>query len=129
MIPYWKRLGQQLAVLAGIAIAVFLIFGHADLGYDFHWAVLYEKNPTYGEIFGLWLLHGLLLTIKISAISTVFALILGTFFGIGRLSRFKPVYLLSTGYVEFFRNTPLLVQLFFWYFALPLVLPESAAPF
>ncbi|MEA3223170.1 MAG: amino acid ABC transporter permease [Thermodesulfobacteriota bacterium] len=129
MIPYWKRLGQQLAVIAGIAIAVFLIFGHTDLGYDFHWAILYEKNPTYGEIFGLWLLHGLLLTIKISAISTVFALILGTLFGIGRLSRFKPFYLLSTGYVEFFRNTPLLVQLFFWYFALPLVLPESARTF
>jgi polar amino acid transport system permease protein len=120
-----SRLAQQISVVAAISFILFLIFKHADFGYDFHWAVLYEVNPTYKEIFGTWLLKGLVLTIEISLISTVIALILGTILGIARLSQFKPVYYFSTGYVEFFRNTPLLVQLFFWYFAFPLALPDQ----
>ncbi len=124
-----SRLAQQFAVAAGIAFVIFLIFKHADFGYDFHWAVLYEVNPTYKEVFGVWLLKGLVLTIEISLISTFIALILGTITGIARLSRFKPAYYLSTAYVEFFRNTPLLVQLFFWYFAFPMALPESVNEF
>jgi len=54
-----SRLAQQFAVAAGIAFVIFLIFKHADFGYDFHWAVLYEVNPTYKEVFGVWLLKGL----------------------------------------------------------------------
>ncbi|MGC9325705.1 MAG: ABC transporter permease subunit [Desulfomonilia bacterium] len=116
---------KQIGVFAVIALALYLIFSHADFGYDFHWAVLYEVNPTYKEIFGIWLLRGLALTIEISLISTGIALVMGTIFGIARLSHFKPTYYLATGYVEFFRNTPLLVQLFFWYFAFPMALPEG----
>lgn len=124
-----SRAAQQIAVTAGIALVLSIIFMSADFGYDFHWAVLYEVNPTYQEIFGTWLLKGLVLTIEISFISTIIALILGTIFGIARLSRFKPVYYFATVYVEFFRNTPLLVQLFFWYFAFPLGLPDVASEF
>ncbi|MBN2688080.1 MAG: amino acid ABC transporter permease [Deltaproteobacteria bacterium] len=124
-----SRVAQQFAVTAGIALVLYIIFMTADFGYDFHWAVLYEVNPTYKEIFGLWLLKGFALTIQISVISTIIALILGTVFGIARLSKFKPVYFFATAYVEFFRNTPLLVQLFFWYFAFPLGLPDAASQF
>ena len=120
-----KHLLQQIAVVGGIALFFYLVFHYARFDYDFHWAVLYEVNPTYQEIFGLWLFRGLLLTIKISLISTGIALVLGTLLGIARLSPFKPAYYLSTAYVEFFRNTPLLVQLFFWYFAFPMGLPEG----
>jgi len=120
---------QQIAISAAIIFILYLIFQHADFGYDFHWAILYEVNPTYKEIFGYWLLKGLVLTVEISLISAVIALILGTIFGIARLSQFKPVYYFSTAYVEFFRNTPLLVQLFFWYFAFPLVLPDPLVEF
>ncbi|HDP24063.1 MAG TPA: amino acid ABC transporter permease [Deltaproteobacteria bacterium] len=120
---------KQVGIFAVIAFILYLVFSHADFGYKFHWAVLYEENPTYKEVFGLWLLRGLVLTIKISLISTGIALFLGTIFGIARLSLFKPTYYLATGYVEFFRNTPLLVQLFFWYFAFPMVLPEGMRMF
>jgi polar amino acid transport system permease protein len=124
-----KNLLQQMGVVGVIAIAVLLLFKHAHFDYKFYWAVLWEVNPTYKEIFGLWLLRGLKLTIEISLISTGIALVLGTIFGIARLSRFKPTYAIATAYVEFFRNTPLLVQLFFWYFAFPLALPESLNTF
>ena len=120
-----KNLLQQICVICAIIVAVFLLFKHAHFDYKFYWAVLWEVNPTYKEIFGLWLLRGLLLTLEISLISTGIALVMGTIFGIARLSRFTPTYAIATAYVEFFRNTPLLVQLFFWYFAFPLVLPES----
>jgi polar amino acid transport system permease protein len=120
-----KHAAQQFGVFAVISLIFYIIFKHADFGYDFYWAVLYEVNPTYKEIFGYWLLRGLQLTIEISLVSTAIALVLGTIFGIARLSAFKPTYYLATGYVEFFRNTPLLVQLFFWYFAFPLALPET----
>ena len=111
------------------SFGIFLLFKHAHFGYDFYWPVLWEVNPTYKEIFGLWLLKGLLLTLKISLISTGIALVMGTIFGIARLSRFTPTYAFATAYVEFFRNTPLLVQLFFWYFAFPMVLPEDMRTF
>jgi len=129
MIESWKRPVQQFGVVAGIALVIYLFFTHIDFGYQFHWAVLWELNPTYKEVFGLWLIRGLLLTIEISLISTVVSLLLGTFFGIARLSDFRPLYWFATAYVEFFRNTPLLVQLFFWYFAFPLGLPEGVRAF
>ncbi len=97
-----------------------------DFGYDFDWSVLYRVNPTYGEHFGLNLLSGLKVTLQITLVSSAAALVLGTLFGLGRLSRFRPVRWVATAYVEFFRNTPLLIQLFFWYFAFPMVLPEGA---
>ena len=129
MIESWKRPVQQFSVVAGLALVIYLFFTHIDFGYQFHWAVLWEVNPTYEEVFGVWLIRGLLLTIEITLISTVVSLLLGTFFGIARLSDFKPLYWFATVYVEFFRNTPLLVQLFFWYFAFPLGLPEAFREF
>ncbi|MBN2284212.1 MAG: amino acid ABC transporter permease [Deltaproteobacteria bacterium] len=125
----WKQRLQQLSVVAGLAVLILIIFTQIDFGYDFHWAVLYEENPTYHEVFGKWLLRGLVVTIEISLISALVALVLGTFFGIARLSQFKPLYYFSTAYVEFFRNTPLLVQLFFWYFAFPMAVPEGVRQF
>ncbi len=97
-----------------------------NFGYAFDWSVLYAKNPTYGQVFGLELLKGVKITVFISVVSSILALGLGIFFGLGRLSKFRPMSWLSTAYVEFFRNTPLLVQLFFWYFAFPMGLPEVA---
>ena len=129
MIESWKRPVQQFAVVAGIALVIYLFFTNIDIGYQFHWAVLWELNPTYEEVFGVWLIRGLLLTIEITLISTAVSLTLGTFFGIARLSTFKPLYWFATAYVEFFRNTPLLVQLFFWYFAFPLGLPDTVREF
>jgi len=120
---------KQVGVAAALAAIIWFFFRNINLGYDFHWAVLYETNATYKEVIGLWLIKGLILTVNISVVSGFFALLLGTLFGIGRLSSFKPVYWFSTCYVELFRNTPLLVQMFFWYFAFPMVLPDGIVSF
>ena len=128
MLGYWleKRWLQYIVLLILLGAAVVYWGFFFDFGYDFEWSVLYRTNQTYGEVLGLSLLTGLKLTVLITLISAAAALFLGTIIGLGRLSTFKPVYWVSTAYVEFFRNTPLLVQLFFWYFAMPMALPEGA---
>ncbi len=60
---------------------------------------------------------GLLNTLKVSLIGIVFAIILDTLIGLARMSSNWLLSRLSLAYIEFFRNTPLLVLLFIWYFA------------
>ncbi len=114
---------QNLTLLAILGVFVYYFGFVFHFDYDFNWAVLYTKTE-YGNM-GHMLLDGLQLTISISLYSAVIALALGTIFGLARLSDFKPVYGFATAYIEFFRNTPLLVQLFFWNFAFPAALPEE----
>jgi polar amino acid transport system permease protein len=66
-----------------------------------------------------FLLEGALITLEITALSVLLGLVIGTFVGIGRLSKFKIFSIPSTIYVEFLRGTPLLVQIFLIYFGLP----------
>jgi His/Glu/Gln/Arg/opine family amino acid ABC transporter permease subunit len=64
-------------------------------------------------------------TIYLTCIAMAFALVLGVIVALLRTSDFKPLRLVSGAYVEFFRNTPLLVQLYFLFFALPKLPPLS----
>ena len=80
--------------------------------YTFDWGVLLVYK-------GL-LLQGLLVTLKLAALGFVFSTMFGVVLGLGRLSRNRAVRGAATAYVEFFRNIPLLVQIFFLYFALGL---------
>ncbi|MFQ5829374.1 MAG: amino acid ABC transporter permease [Candidatus Methylomirabilia bacterium] len=94
------------------------LFGF-ELQYDFRWSVLWE------DPFGYWILQGIKNTIILSLLAWVIALLFGIALGILRTSPWLIPRALATAYVEFFRNTPFLVQLFFWYFALPQVLPAG----
>ncbi|GFK93832.1 putative glutamine ABC transporter permease protein GlnM [Fundidesulfovibrio magnetotacticus] len=75
--------------------------------------------------YGDWILQGLAITLKISAISIVLALVMGTLLCILRITKVKPLVWIAWTYTEFFRNTPLLVQIFFWYFGSYSVLPDG----
>ncbi len=79
---------------------------------------------VFSEPYSGWIVDGLIITLKISAVSIVFSLILGTLIAVFRLSRVKPLVWFSLGFTEFFRNAPLLVQIFFWYFGSHAVLPD-----
>src|SRR5207245_6137881 len=68
----------------------------------------------------------LLLTIETALLAWVIALIVGTIIGILRSLPSKTASWIGFCYVEFFRNMPLLVQLFLWFFVLPELLPRSA---
>lgn len=90
------------------------------LNYDFDWSVLWR------EPYGRMLLEGIRTTIHLSIFSWAIASILGLTVGICRILPSRLLQFLGGVYVEIFRNVPLLVQLFFWYFAFPSLLPRSA---
>jgi polar amino acid transport system permease protein len=69
----------------------------------------------------LVLLNGFKVTVWVTLISTVMGGIFSFAFGIGKMSRFWPVRIISDGYIEIFRGTSLLVQLFWLFYALPLL--------
>lgn len=89
------------------------------LKYQFDWALI-----TSGKYF-YWLLSGLKVTLQLSIVSIVLSFLLGLVIAIMRMSSFRPFRWFSVVYLEFFRNTPLLVQIFFWYFGSYKILPQS----
>ena len=91
------------------------------LAYEFDWSVLWR------EPFGMMLLKGLGLTIVIGLTAWIIALSLGIILGTMRVMPFRSLRFLGTLYVEVFRNIPLIVQLFFWFFAGPMIFGETMA--
>jgi len=89
------------------------------LKYKFDWAVV--TSGTYFE----WLVSGLKVTIELSVVSIALSFLIGLVIAVMRMSHVKPVRWIAHGYLEFFRNTPLLVQIFFWYFGSYKVLPKA----
>lgn len=87
------------------------------MGYTIQWSILFEQ--PYRE----WIIQGIYHTFYISLISWVFALFIGIFVGMMSEAPVKGLQYFSTAYVQIFRNIPLLVQLFFSYFVIPLLLP------
>lgn len=75
------------------------------------------------------LILGAGITIQITAISVFLGLIIGMFVGIARISHIKPLSILAAIYTDFLRGTPLLVQIFLIYFALPIILDQRVDPF
>jgi glutamate/aspartate transport system permease protein len=90
------------------------------VSYQFNWSVLWSGES------GRWLLQGVLTTLGISVLAWVLAATLGILSGAMRTVPWKPLRALATFYVEFFRNVPLLVWMFFWYFGVPPLLPQGA---
>ncbi len=90
------------------------------MAYNFEWGVLWTGEN------GRWLLQGIWTTLRLSALSWVFACALGVLAGALRTLPFRSLRALAACYVEFFRNVPLLVWLFFWYFGAPQALPRTA---
>ncbi|CAH8199567.1 amino acid ABC transporter permease [Vibrio aestuarianus] len=82
--------------------------------------VEYDETFSYGRTFVV----GLLNTALVSLLGVILATILGFFIGIARLSSNWLVSRLAAVYIETFRNIPLLLQIFFWYFAVLQALPS-----
>lgn len=79
----------------------------------------YAETDTYGRTFVV----GLLNTLLVSFLGILGATILGFIIGVARLSPNWLIRKLASAYVEVFRNLPLLLQMFFWYFAVLRTLP------
>ncbi|MDC0376039.1 amino acid ABC transporter permease [Pelagibacteraceae bacterium] len=87
--------------------------------YNWNWSVLFEQQ--YFD----WIVSGTLWTIYLSLAASVIAFFLGSLIGILRTLDNKILNFIGTTYVEIFRNVPLLVQMFIWYFVFPELVPKE----
>jgi glutamate/aspartate transport system permease protein len=97
------------------------------MNYNWNWGIFLAQVPTGETTYLGWLLSGLQMTVMLSLSAWVLALALGSIVGVLRTVPGKWLAGLATAYVELFRNIPLLVQLFIWYFVLPEILPGGTA--
>ncbi|WP_398493951.1 amino acid ABC transporter permease [Variovorax sp.] len=91
--------------------------------YSWDWLIFFKPSVTGEGVYGLMLLRGLLWTVVLSLLAWTLALGLGLIAGVARTLPNRAARYLSTAYIHCFRNTPLLVQLFLWYFVVPELLP------
>ena len=137
-----KFIPQILAILFVVLIFGFLTLNAQtnmdnrgiDFGFDFlsqessfdvqFSLIEYSGSDSYARAF----LVGLLNTLLVSFISIIICTILGVIIGVARLSSNYLIKNSAAWYVEFFRNIPLLLQIFFWYYAAlrALPMPEKA---
>ena len=96
------------------------------MNYHWNWHIFFEPDPTGAGTYLDMLLSGLWVTIKVSLFAWIVALVTGSIVGVLRTLPSKAASWFSFCYVEFFRNMPLLVQLFLWFFVLPELLPPAA---
>ncbi|MDJ0601476.1 MAG: ABC transporter permease subunit [Crocosphaera sp.] len=150
-IPFWRdsrvvKVIIQLLILT-VIVSLLIIFGNnlvsnfRQLGLTFGFGFIFDPDlnsrfnigdtpiaykptdPYYRAI-----LVGLLNSLRVMITGIILAFILGVMIGLGRLSDNWLVQKIATIYVEIIRNTPLLLQLFFWYFAVFLKFPKIDNP-
>lgn len=136
--PKWRSIVFQVLTLAIVVALVWSVIHNTALnlerrhiaqGFDFlsttagfdinQTPIAYPKDASYGRA----LMVGVANTVIVAIVGILFATVLGFVIGIGRLSRNVVVKGVCTGYVETLRNIPVLLQIFFWYFAVLGVLP------
>ncbi len=143
-IPLWRdvrvlrAVSQIVSAILVVGLVVFIVTqvlaaanerGFA-LGFDFlneeagfpiaESVIAYEESDTFLYAFGV----GILNTLKVAILGVVLATLFGIFVGICSVSTNWLVSRIAMVYVEVFRNVPLLVQLFFWYFGIFLLFPR-----
>lgn len=141
--PFWRdvrvlRVGAQLLFVLVIAIIANWFYTNLQInlertgirfGFDFLWTTAgfgiseglpFEPTDSYGRAF--WV--GVVNTLRVIGIGIILATLLGLLAGIARLSSNWLVRQIASVYIETIRNTPLVVQLFFWYTAIFLKLPR-----
>jgi polar amino acid transport system permease protein len=81
--------------------------------YEFDWDAVWPQLP--------YLLNGVPVTLQIAGTASVLGLIVGLIVGLGRISKSTPLRIALIGYIELFRNTPVLVQIIWFFYALPVI--------
>jgi glutamate/aspartate transport system permease protein len=94
--------------------------------YNWHWKVLLEAEPGGTGTYLQYLIVGLGWTLATALAAWVLALAIGAVVGTLRTTPLKWLVRLGNLYVEIFRNIPLIVQMFLWFFVVPELLPQAA---
>ena len=116
-----RSIWQILQAIMVFGIIAWLIYaGAAAMEYRWQW---YRVEPFFyrivdGEFIAGPLIRGIIVTLQLAGVSSVLAILIGAFTAIGRMSNSIAGRSIATTYLEIIRNTPLLVQLFMFYFVL-----------
>ncbi len=143
--PFWRDRAKralifQCLLIAAVIVFLFYIVGNVQdnlssrgitTGFGFlnntagfgivQSLIDYSSQSTYGRTFFV----GLLNTLLVGGLGVIAATIIGFIVGIARLSPNWLIAKLAAAYIETFRNIPLLLQIFFWYFAVLRTLPSA----
>ena len=95
------------------------------MNYHWHWGILWEVSPDGAHAYWQTLLLGAAWTLATALAAWILALTFGSFVGVIRTTPCGWLTRLGDAYVELFRNIPLLVQMFLWYFVLPELVPAA----
>lgn len=95
------------------------------MNYNWNWGILFQPSPEGQGTYLDMLLLGLGWTVATGICAWIVALIVGTIVGVARTLPSKTAERLGFAYVELFRNIPLVVQLFLWYFVMPELIPAA----
>ena len=141
--PFWNNPQIRAIVFQAVALTVTVAFGlylfentqdnlrrlgiasgfdflSSPAGFDIIQTLIpYSAASSYGQVFWVALLN----TLLVSALGIIFATLLGFIIGVARLSKNWLIAKLALVYIETFRNVPLLLQIFFWYFAVLRAVP------
>ena len=95
------------------------------MGYNWHWKVLLETEPGGTGTYLQYLIVGLGWTLVTALAAWVIALAIGALVGTLRTTPYTWVVRVGNAYVEIFRNIPLIVQMFLWFFVMPELVPTE----
>jgi glutamate/aspartate transport system permease protein len=91
--------------------------------YNWNWGVFFQQTPDGDAAFWEWIWWGLQWTLAISAVAWIIAMVVGALIGPIRTTQNPWLIRFGNAWVELFRNIPLLVQMFLWYFVIPEFIP------
>jgi glutamate/aspartate transport system permease protein len=95
------------------------------MNYHWNWGIFLEQVKSGDETYLDWLITGLGWTLAVSLTAWAIALTIGIAVGALRTTPSRLLVLLANAWVELFRNVPLLVQMFLWFFVVPEFLPRD----
>lgn len=95
------------------------------MNYNWNWGIFWELSPDASGTYIQTLFAGLLWTLATGITAWIFALLFGAVVGTMRTAPVRWIALCGDAYVELFRNIPLLVQMFLWFFVVPELLPKD----
>jgi glutamate/aspartate transport system permease protein len=95
------------------------------VNYHWNWGIFWDLSPDGAHTYLQTLLLGTIWTLSTALSAWVLALALGSLIGVLRTTPYAWLVRFASAYVELFRNIPLLVQMFLWYFVLPEVVPRN----
>ena len=95
------------------------------MNYNWNWGIFFAESPEGSVTYLETLLQGLGWTLATSLFAWLIAFTAGILVGVARTQPIKPVSRLGEAYQELFRNIPLLVQIFLWFFVLPELVPTA----